>query len=115
TPDAIFRIASMTKPVTSVAAMMLVERGQLAIDQPVTAYLPDYRQPPVAVSFDAESGQIATPPAVHPIPIRHLLTHTSAIGYAFDDPMLAALQKAGKKDDEFPLLHEPGEKWTYGS
>jgi methyl acetate hydrolase len=113
--NSIFRIASMTKPVTTVAAMMLVEQGKLALDAPVSTYLPDYHQPMVVASFDGVTGRIATRPAARPITIRHLLTQTSGIGYAFDDPILAALQNAGKKDDEFPLLHDPGEKWTYGS
>jgi methyl acetate hydrolase len=113
--DAIFRIASMTKPITSVAAMMLYEAGKLSLDEPVATYLPDYQQPPVLVSYDAATRNLSTRPARRPVTIRHLLTHTSGIGYAFDDPVLAALQQAGRKDSEFPLLHDPGEKWTYGS
>jgi CubicO group peptidase (beta-lactamase class C family) len=95
--------------------MMLVEQGKLSLDAPVTTYLPDYRQPMVVASFDEKSGRITTRPATRTITIRHLLTHTSGIGYAFDDPILAALQNAGQKDDDFPLLHDPGDKWTYGS
>jgi CubicO group peptidase (beta-lactamase class C family) len=113
--DSIFRIASMTKPVTSVAAMMLYEQGRLSLDEPVKTYLPDYKQPPVLVSSDRATGKLETRPSQRPITIRHLLTHTSGIAYAFDAPVLAALQEAGTKDDDFPLLHEPGEKWTYGS
>jgi methyl acetate hydrolase len=112
--DSIFRIASMTKPVTSVAAMMLYEQGRLSLDEPVKAYLPDYEQPPVLVSFDRATGHLETRPATRPITIRHLLTHTSGLAYALNDPVLASLQQAGKKDSEFPLIHEPGEKWTYG-
>ena len=111
----IFRIASMTKPLTSVAAMMLYEQGKLALDEPVSAYLPDYVQPPVVASFDPSSGRVTTRPAQRLITIRHLLTHTSGIGYGLDDPILAALQSAGTKGDELPLVHDPGEKWTYGS
>src|SRR5437899_8575739 len=112
--DSIFRIASMTKPVTSVAAMMLYEQGRLSLDEPVKTYLPDYEQPPVLVSFDRATGHLETRPANRPITIRHLLTHTSGLAYAFNDPVLASLQQAGKKDSELPLIHEPGEKWTYG-
>jgi methyl acetate hydrolase len=115
TRDAIFRIASMTKPVTSLAAMMLYEQGKLSLDEPVTTYLPDYRQPEVVVSFDQPSGRLTTRPAARPITIRHLLTHTSGIGYTLDDPTLAALAEAGTKEDQLPLLHDPGEKWTYGA
>jgi len=113
--DAIFRIASMTKPVTSVAAMMLYEAGRLSLDEPIKTYLPDYEQPPVVASFDRATASVRTRPAQRPITIRHLLTHTSGVGYAFDDTVLAALQQAGMKDAEFPLLHDPGDKWTYGS
>jgi methyl acetate hydrolase len=113
--DSIFRIASMTKPVTTVAAMMLYEQRKLSLDEPVKTYLPDYEQPPVLVSFDRGTGKLETRPAKRPITIRHLLTHTSGIAYAIDDPVLAALQQAGRKDSEFPLVHDPGEKWTYGS
>jgi methyl acetate hydrolase len=113
--DSIFRIASMTKPVTSVAAMMLYEQGKLSLDEPVTKYLADYEQPPVLVSYDRSTGKLQTRPAQRAITIRHLLTHTSGIAYNFDDPVLAALQEAGRKHNELPLVHDPGEKWTYGS
>jgi methyl acetate hydrolase len=113
--DSIFRIASMTKPVTSIAAMMLYEQGRLSLDEPVKKYLPDYEQPPVLVSYDRTTGKLETRPAQRAITIRQLLTHTSGIAYALDDPVLAALQEAGGKDGEFPLVHEPGQKWTYGS
>jgi len=112
--DAIFRIASMTKPVTTLAAMMLYEQGELELDAPVVRYLPDYRQPPIVDAFDAATGRVNTHPAEAPITIRHLLTHTSGMAYSFDDPVLAALEKAGTKDDDFPLVHEPGARWTYG-
>src|SRR5262249_1985839 len=113
--DSIFRIASMTKPVTSGAAMMLYEQGKLSLDEPVKKYLPEDEQPPGLVSYDRATGNLATRPAQRAITIRHLLTHTSGIAYNFDDPVLAALQEAGRKDNELPLVHDPGEKWTYGS
>ena len=112
--DAIFRIASMTKPITSVAAMMMYEEGKLALDEPVSKYLPGYETRPVVASFDASNGTVTTRPASRPVTIRHLLTHTSGIGYSFSSPVLAALEKSGTRDADFPLLHDPGEKWTYG-
>ena len=114
TPDTIFRIASMTKPVTSLAAMMLVEDGTIDLDDPVTKYLPDFRQPPVLTHLD-ENGTVESRPARRAIALRDLLTNTSGIGYAFSDPSLARLNAAGMPDAELPLLHDPGAKWTYGS
>jgi len=115
TPDAIFRAAAMTKPVTTVAVMMLVEQGRLGLDDPVSTYLPEIGSREVLARFDAADATYTTRPAARPISIRHLLTHTSGIGYTFSDPTLAALQKAGRKEAELPLLHDPGERWTYGS
>jgi CubicO group peptidase (beta-lactamase class C family) len=114
TPDTIFRIASMTKPVTSLAAMMLVESGAIELDDPVTKYLPNFRQPPVLIRFD-ENGAVLSRPARRAIVVRDLLTNTSGIGYAFSDPSLARLNAAGTPEAELPLLHDPGAKWTYGS
>ena len=115
--DAIFRIASMTKPVTSVAVMMLVEEGKLKVDDEVSKYLPAFKQRQVLTSVNEATGTFETRPARHPIAIRHLLTHTSGIGYAFSDRRLAiALKKTGAVSEaELPLLHEPGEQWTYGA
>jgi CubicO group peptidase (beta-lactamase class C family) len=114
TPATIFRIASMTKPVTALAAMMLVEAGTIELDDPVTKYLPDFKQPPVLTHLD-ENGTVESRPASRAIAIRDLLTNTSGIGYAFSDPSLARLNAAETPDAELPLLHDPGAKWTYGS
>jgi CubicO group peptidase (beta-lactamase class C family) len=114
TPDAIFRIASMTKPVTSLAAMMLIEEGKIGLDDPLTKYLPDYERLRVLTSFnDADRTYQARPPA-RPVTIRHLLTHTSGIGYSFADARLARLDDGKKTEADLPMLHDPGERFTYG-
>ncbi len=115
-PDAIFNIASMTKPVTSVAIMMLQEQGKLSIDDPVSKYLPGFDHLQVITKFNEADGTYEAHPATTVMTLRHLLTHTSGIGYAFSSPLLARLQAGSQKAEwEFPLLHEPGERWTYGA
>jgi methyl acetate hydrolase len=79
--DAIFNIASMTKPVTSVAIMMLLEQGKLALDDPVSKYLPGFDKLEVITKFNAAEGSYETRPAKRTMTLRHLLTHTSGIGY----------------------------------
>ena len=114
--DAIFNIASMTKPVTSVAVMMLVEQGKVSLDDPVSKYLPGFDHLRVVTKFNAADGTVETRPAAKVMTVRHLLTHTSGIGYGFSSPVLARLQQGTTKSEwELPLLHEPGEKWTYGA
>ena len=114
--DSIFRIASMTKPVTSVAVMMLVQEGDLGLDDPVAKYLPAFAEKPVIASFNAADKTYTTRPASGPITVRHLLTHTSGLGYAFSNPTLAALvgPEPGASVAALPLLHDPGARWTYG-
>jgi len=116
-PDAIFRIASMTKPMTSAAVMMLVEEGKLKLDDEVSRYVPRFASPTVLTTADAARGTFETRPAARPITIRHLLTHTSGIGYSWSDPGLAVAQRATKvtNDSELPLVNDPGERWTYGA
>jgi methyl acetate hydrolase len=114
--DAIFRIASMTKPITSVAIMMLLEEGKLRLDDPVSKYLTGFEDLRVIIAFHATDGSYETRPAKRPMTIRHLLTHTSGIGYGFSSPIVARLEKdTQKREWELPLLHDPGEKWTYGA
>jgi len=114
--DAIFRIASMTKPVTSVAIMMLLEQGQLALDDPVSKYLPGFDKLQVITKFNAVDGSYETRPARRTMTLRHLLTHTSGIGYGFSSPIVQRLQQGNEKAEwELPLLHEPGERWTYSA
>ena len=79
TPDALFRIASMTKAITSAAAMQLVEQGKFALDDPVEKHLPELAKLPVFNSFDAKTGSYHLHPTSRPITVRHLLTHTSGL------------------------------------
>lgn len=112
--DAIFNIASMTKPVTSVAIMMLLEQGKLALDDPVSRYLPGFDALEVIEQFNPVDGSYQTRPATRTMTLRHLLTHTSGIGYAFSSPVVARLQQGNDKPEwELPLLQDPGERWTY--
>jgi len=113
TTDSIFRIASMTKPVTSLAVMMLVEQKQLALDDPLTKYLPDYGQLTVATTWRDDRAFDGRPPK-RPITIRDLLTHTSGIAYSFVDAHLAKLDNGKKKTWELPLVADPGERFAYG-
>lgn len=114
--DAIFAIASMTKPVTSVAVMMLAEEGKLKLDDPVSKYLPGFDNLRVITKFNETDATYETRPAKRPMTIRHLLTHTSGIGYAFTNPIEFRLTQATKKNEwELPLLNDPGEKWNYSA
>jgi CubicO group peptidase (beta-lactamase class C family) len=114
--DSIFKIASMTKPVTSVAIMMLLEEGKLSLDDPVSRYLDGFDKLQVITRFNADDGTYATRPAMRPMTLRHLLTHTSGIGYGFSSPIVARLQQGNEKNEwELPLLHDPGARWTYGA
>ena len=115
-PDAIFRIASMTKPITSVAIMMLVDAGKVNLDDPVSKYLPQYKGRAVIDKFNAADGSYTTRPAKREITIRHLLTHSSGIGYAFTNPTLKKIVDTTKQaEPDLPLLHDPGDTWTYGA
>jgi methyl acetate hydrolase len=118
--DTIFQIASMTKAITSVAAMQLVERGLLSLDAPVGAIVPELDAPQVIEGFD-DNGTIILRPAKCAITARHLLTHTSGLGYEFvSEAMVRARGPAGsplmgsKAALITPLLFDPGEKWEYG-
>jgi CubicO group peptidase (beta-lactamase class C family) len=116
TKDTIFNMASMTKPVTSVAIMMLVDEGKLKLDDEVAKYLPKYKNPLVVSKFNEADASYETRPAKRPITIRHLLTHTSGIGYGFASPMLTKIMRKTKKTElELPLLFDPGESWAYGA
>jgi methyl acetate hydrolase len=114
--DTIFNIASMTKPVTSVAIMMLLEQGKLGLDDPVSKHLPGFDNLQVITKFNQSDGTYETRPAKRAMTIRHLLTHTSGIAYAFSNPIMSKLQAGTQKLEwEFPLVHDPGDKWTYGA
>ena len=107
----------MTKAVTSVATMMMVEQGKLKLDDDVSTYLPAFKSMQVLTSYDEKAGTYETRPNTKPITIRQLLTHTSGIGYSWSDPGLALVQRKTNKGGEtdLPLVHAPGEKWTYGA
>src|SRR5712691_132791 len=112
--DTVFRIASMTKPVTSVGIMMLYEQGKLRLDDPAGNYLPAYRGRDVIATFNAKDASYTTRPAKGEMTIRHLLTHTSGLGYDFTSPTVLAIQtRTGKDARELPLLFDPGTKWNY--
>ena len=114
--DTIFNIASMTKAVTSVGVMMLVDEGRLGLDDEVSKYLPGFKNPQVLSKVDLVAGTYEMRPATKPITIRQLLTHTSGIGYSWSDPGLALVQKkTGAADLDLPLVNEPGAQWTYGA
>jgi CubicO group peptidase (beta-lactamase class C family) len=130
--DDIFRIASQTKAITSLAAMMLYEEGKFLLDDPVSKFIPEFKDPRVLTSFHEKDSSYDSEPARTEITIRHLLTHTSGIDYPAigSPPFRAIYAKAGipsgigndqdvlalkmKLLGGLPLRHHPGEKWTYG-
>jgi methyl acetate hydrolase len=120
--DTVFWVASMTKAIASVAALQLVERGQLSLDGELSALLPDLAGLEVLDGVDAE-GRPKSRPAKRPVTLRHLLTHTSGFGYTWLAPEIAAWLKANgraesmsgsRADHRQPLLFDPGEGWAYG-
>jgi len=130
--DAIFRIASQTKAITSTAVMMLWEEGKFRLDDPISKYIPEFENAQVLDSLIEKDLTYTTIEADKPITIRHLITHTSGIGYGFidgDERMKKIYEKAGivdlattepltieeniKKLAKLPLHHHPGEKFTY--
>ncbi len=122
TLDTVFRIASMTKAITSVAAMQLVEEGKLALDDPVPMIDPALNMPQVLDGFDA-SGQPRLRPAKRPVTLRHLLTHTAGFTYDWSNPNTQRYVQAtgmlpmssGKRAALCqPLAFDPGDKWEYG-
>jgi methyl acetate hydrolase len=117
TTDSIFRIASMTKPVTSVAVQMLIEDGRIGLDDPVSKYLPEFAGKEVVDKFNPADGSYTTRPAKSEITIRELLTHTSGIGYPFSNDILASLEATGAdvSAQAAPLLFDPGTRWAYGA
>ncbi|HVI46863.1 MAG TPA: serine hydrolase domain-containing protein [Chitinophaga sp.] len=130
--DNIFRIASQTKAITSVAVMMLYEEGKFMLDDPISEYIPEFAHPKMLKQFNEKDTTYTTVPATREITIRDLLTHTSGLGYAqigskeanaiyakagviagigINDALLADKMKIL---GGLPLMHNPGEKWTYG-
>ena len=116
TADAIFRIASMTKPITSTAAMQLFEQGKFRLEDPAEKYLPDLANMKVFESFDQVTGAYTLRPAARPITIRHLLTHTSGLSQNFTSPIVRDFKpRAGEQYPAGPLLFDPGDQWIYGT
>jgi CubicO group peptidase (beta-lactamase class C family) len=122
TSDTVFWIASMTKAITGVAAMQLVEQGKLSLDAPIGALLPRIAEPKVVDGFDA-AGKPRLRPARRPITLKHLLTHTAGYCYNTWNADLArymevtGLQPLGsgrKASLEAPLMFDPGARWEYG-
>jgi len=131
--DDIFRIASMTKAVTSLAVLMLWEEGGFNLDDPIEKYIPEFKNLKILTNFNDTDSTYLSKPAKNKISIRHLLTHTSGIGYGVidgDARFKAMYKKHGivdlfttdsiniesnvKKLAQLPLHHEPGEAFTYG-
>ena len=115
--DALFRIASMTKVVTSLAAMQLVEQGRFGLDDPVEKYLPEFAGLKVLESFDAATGEYRLRPASRPPTVRHVLTHTSGLAYPFTSATWRDFKPRAGETYPFggPLLFDPGERWHYST
>jgi len=115
--DSMFRIASMTKPITSFALMQLLEQGKVGLDDPASKYLPELANLQVVESFDAATGAYKLRPAARPATVRHFLTHTSGLAYPFTSVTWRDLKP--KEGDKFPfggpLLFDPGERWHYST
>jgi len=125
--DSIFRICSMTKPITSTAVMMLYEEGKFLLDDPISKFLPEFKNPKVLKK--TASGQTYTIPATREITIRDLLRHTSGLTYnwngdlgqLYDDnhvahgilPYDGTIGDSVKHLAALPLLFNPGERWEY--
>ena len=136
--DDIFRIASMTKAITSIAVLKLWEDGRINLDDPIEKYIPEFRDTEILETFNEKDSSYSSKPSTKKITIRQLLTHTSGVGYDFIDgnPSIKAIFHKKKQSfmkngvmcfcDEdvtigeairnladVPLHHEPGEKFTY--
>lgn len=130
--NSIFRIASQTKAITSTAIMILWEEGKFRLDDPISKFIPEFKNPQVLNTFRYADTTYTTRPSSREITIRHLLTHTSGLGYGVidgDERMKMIYNKAGvvdlfttekvtieesvKRLAKLPLHHEPGTKYTY--
>ena len=115
TMDALFQIASMTKPVTSAAALQLVEQHRLSLDDPAEKYLPELADLKVFDSFDAKTGAYSLRAPKTKVTVRQLFTHTSGIGYGFTSPVTRDFKpRKGETYTDGPLLFDPGTQWIYG-
>lgn len=136
-PDSLWRVYSMTKPVTGIAAMILVEEGKLDLDAPIAKFLPAFKNMTVRLSEDSMDSR----PAARPVTVRHLLTHTSGLGYNIvtRGPLLeqynqkgisplavnsaaevasrrtrpTSLQEFADRVATLPLIADPGTRWSY--
>jgi methyl acetate hydrolase len=117
TADALFRIASMTKPVTSLALMQLVEQGRLGLDDPAEKYLPELVGLKVFESFDAKTGEYRLRPASRQPTVRQFLTHSSGLAYPFTSATWRDFKPRAGETYPFggPLLFDPGERWHYST
>src|SRR3954471_16245091 len=115
--DALFRIASMTKAVTSLALMQLIEQGRLGLDDPAEKYLPELAGLKVLESFDAATGAYRVRPASKAPTVRHFLTHTSGLAYPFTSATWRDFKPRAGETYPFggPLLFDPGERWHYST
>ena len=130
--DAIFRIASQTKAITSTAVMILWEEGKFRLDDPISKYIPEFKEAQILDTFNETDSTFTAKPAEDQITIRDLISHTSGIGYGVidgDSRFKKIYAKAGitdlfttenisigesvKKLAKLPLHHNPGEKFTY--
>jgi methyl acetate hydrolase len=114
--DTIFSIASMTKLLTSVAAMQLVERGRIKLDEPAARIDPELGSPQVLDGFDSQ-GMPQLRAARKPITLRHLLTHTSGFSYQLWDTNVIRYGKAARNNPALPrapLMFDPDARWAYG-
>jgi CubicO group peptidase (beta-lactamase class C family) len=138
-PDTLWRVYSMTKPITGMAAMMLVEDGRLKLDQPIADFIPGFTKPRVLVDADKS---LESRPAKGPITVRHLLTHTAGLGYTIitkgplldeynrlgiipalfskqkmpgmpDYPIAPSLAEFADRLATLPLIADPGTRWSY--
>jgi CubicO group peptidase (beta-lactamase class C family) len=138
TPDTLWRVYSMTKPITAMAAMILIDDGKLTLDQPIADFFPGFARMRVLTNPDTS---LASRPATTPITVRHLLTHTAGLGYSIvtKGPLLAEYERQGivpaainaaaeakaratrptslaafaTRVATLPLIAEPGTKWSY--
>jgi methyl acetate hydrolase len=120
--DTMYWIASMTKAVVSVAALQLIERGDLELEQPVADILPAFGELPILDGFDGDVPLLRA--ATRPVALRHLLNHTSGCGYWFDNTDVVRHHRVTGVPDPLngsaemlrvPRLFEAGERWEYGT
>ncbi|HZR22413.1 MAG TPA: serine hydrolase domain-containing protein, partial [Vicinamibacterales bacterium] len=127
TKDTIFRFYSMSKPITGVAMMMLFEEGKWRLDQPITAFIPEFRSLKVTTGKNAD-GTLALEPMKRPPTMRELMSHSAGFGYGLfeEHPVDKLYREKGvlaangladmiKRTAEIPLMYQPGTRWSYSS